>query len=116
MPSPTSMWRAAALAVLACATIACGIPLPADKAAFAGEWRGEHTLLVISADGRVVYELVRPGESKKLDLPLQSFEGNQFSAGLGPLSSTFVVNAPPRQVAGVWTMTVDGVALVRQGQ
>lgn len=106
---------AALLLLLALLLSACSKPLPPDKAAYAGFWRAGETSILITHAGRVEY-IVRHGNgfSKSIKAPLQRFEGDNFVVGLGPMSTTFVVSQPPRQIDGqVWTMVVDGKQLVR---
>lgn len=106
---------AALLLLLALLLSACSKPLPPDKAAYAGFWRAGETSILITPAGRVEY-IVRHGNgfSKSIKAPLQRFEGDNFVVGLGPMSTTFVVSQPPRQIDGqVWTMVVDGKQLVR---
>jgi len=45
--------------------------------------------------------------------PLKDFDGDNFSAGIGPMSTTFVVSKPPYQDKGRWKMVVDGVELTK---
>lgn len=106
---------AALLLLLALLLTACAKPLPPDKAAYAGFWRAGETSILITQAGHVEY-IVRHGNgfSKSIKAPLQRFEGDNFIVGLGPMSTTFVVTQPPRQIdSAVWTMIVDGKQLVR---
>lgn len=91
----------------------CAKPLPPERAAYAGTWTGPGISLVISPEGRVAYRYGSGGVQKKINAPVQEFQGDNFTVGVRPLSTTFVVTAPPRQVAGAWKMTVDGVELTR---
>ena len=100
---------------LAALLIGCGQPLPADKAAYAGEWRGQDMSLRITSDGRVDYKRRTGGGNTSISAPIQRFEGDNFVVGVGPLHTTFVVAKPPHLDGGVWKMTVDGVELVRGG-
>ncbi|MBL8509225.1 hypothetical protein [Chitinimonas sp. JJ19] len=93
---------------------ACGEPVPAAKAAYVGEWQAANMYLSISQEGSVAYKRVDGSTSKSVNGPLQGFEGDNFEVGVGPMSTTFVVSVPPREVAGKWQMTVDGVVLTRQ--
>lgn len=93
---------------------ACGKPLPAEKAAYAGFWRSPEMSLLITPDGSVKYERLQAGATKSVSGPLQGFEGANFSVGLGPMSTTFVVSAPPQTTGDRTTMTVDGVVLVKE--
>jgi hypothetical protein len=93
---------------------ACGKPLPADKAAYAGLWQSPEMSLLITPDGSVKYERLEGGATKSVSGPLQGFEGPNFSVGIGPMSTTFVVAAAPQTQGDKTTMTVDGVVLTRQ--
>ena len=102
----------AAILVLA----ACGgSPLPADKAAYAGDWRAKNMRVVITREGHVSYERREGGSSKSIDAPIRRFDGDNFVVGVGPLSTTFVVSKPPWRDDALWKMTVDGVELVKRG-
>mgnify|MGYP005755442271 FL=1 len=105
----------APLLALACLLLAaCGQqPLPRDYADYAGHWRGEGILLVISPDGHADYEQVRDGMRTSLEGPVHGFDGKGFSIGLGPLSARFEVQEPPHLANGRWRMTVEGHELVR---
>lgn len=109
MPRCRHLLIALLLALLA----ACGIPVPKEKAAYVGRWQAEGIHLEISAAGRVVFRRERGNASMSLDAPLQAFNGNDFKAGVGPMSTEFKVSVPPHQVGAEWRMTVDGVELVR---
>jgi hypothetical protein len=100
------------LVLLLCA---CAQPLPAERQHYVGQWRGDGMELSIGADGRVVYKRSKGASSTSIDAPLQRFEGDDFFVGIGPLDTRFEVSSPPREVDGVWRMTVDGVELVRHG-
>ena len=95
--------------------VACGQPLPADKAAYAGDWRAKDMRVVITVDGHVAYERREGSSSKSINAPIQRFEGDNFVVGVGLLSTTFVVSKPPWRDEALWKMTVDGVELVRRG-
>lgn len=99
------------LAILA--LVACAKPLPNDKSNYAGEWHGGSIALLITSDGRAIYERKEGGMSKKIDAPVKEFKGDNFVVGVGFMSTEFVVSAPPHEDAGVWKMTVDGVELTR---
>jgi hypothetical protein len=93
--------------------VACAKPLPSDKSNYAGEWKGGPIYLVITPEGRAVYERKDGNMSKKIDAPVKEFKGDNFVIGVGFMSTEFVVSAPPHEEAGVWKMTVDGVELTR---
>lgn len=92
---------------------ACGIAVPADKAAYVGEWHAPQMALLITQDGRVEYKRVEGSATKSISAPLKHFDGNDFTVGLGPLTTTFKVSAPPHSDGGAMKMTVDGVELTR---
>jgi len=92
---------------------ACGVAVPADKAAYVGTWKGDGTMLSISAGGRVEYRHSNGGASTSISAPLQGFHGDDFDAGLGPVATTFKVSRPPHEENGATKMTVDGVELTK---
>jgi hypothetical protein len=93
--------------------VACGKPVPPDKKAYVGEWREKAMRLLITQDGSVRYWRLKAGANVSIDGPLQGFEGDHFDVGVGPMSTRFIVDQPPMQVDGTWTMTVDGVKLTK---
>lgn len=109
------MTRFAILLLGIIALAGCAKPLPPDKLAYAGEWQSPTMGLLITQDGRVAYKrLVGENGSKSVSGPIQSFDGDDFVVGVGPVKTTFVVSVPPHQDHGEWKMTVDGVELTRQ--
>ncbi len=103
-------WRMLALvAILVLA--ACAQPVPREKRDYVGEWRGDGMQLAILQEGRVVYRRQRNGGRTSIDAPIKAYEGDDFIVGVMNVETRFVVNVPPRQVDGAWTMTVDGVVL-----
>ncbi|HET6599812.1 MAG TPA: hypothetical protein VFG60_07600 [Burkholderiaceae bacterium] len=93
----------------------CAKPVPPDKRAYVGEWQSPTMAILITQDGNVMYKrLVGDNASKSVRGPLQGFEGNDFTVGVGPLKTTFAVSVPPHEDQGEWKMTVDGVELTRQ--
>lgn len=93
--------------------IACGQPVPPDKAAYVGEWQGLAMSLLITQDGSVAYRRLEGGVNKSIDAPLKAFEGNDFIVGVGPMKTKFVVSVPPHAEGDTWQMTVDGVVLTK---
>ena len=69
--------------------------------------------LLITQDGSVDYRRVKGGAKTSITAPLKKFEGDNFVVGIGLWTTTFVVSKPPREEAGRWKMTVDGVELIR---
>ncbi len=102
-------------AVLAVATLiaACAQPLPADRAAYAGDWTGPGTVLSISQDGNVVFEQTSGGSKTSIKGPIKTFEGDDIVAGFAFITSTIDVTAAPVEKNGVWMMGVSGVELTR---
>lgn len=90
-----------------------GADIPPDKTAYIGQWRGNDMLFELSQSGMVNYKRHRGGASTSINLPLQKFEGNNLTVGIGPAGTTFSVSAPPHQDEGKWKMTLDGVELCR---
>jgi len=97
------------------ALVACAKPLPTDKSNYAGEWRGGPISLLITPEGRAIYERKEGSLSKKIDAPVKEFKGDNFVVGVGFMTTEFVVTVPPHEDGGVWKMTVDGVELTRVG-
>ena len=98
----------------ACSPSTLYTPLPEDKSNYAGEWNGGPTSLVITPEGRAIYQHKDGNMSKSLDAPVKEFKGDNFVVGVGFMSTEFVVSAPPHEDGGVWKMTVDGIELTRK--
>ena len=107
--------HAALLLALLLVLAGCGQPVPADKADYVGMWRAKDMRLLITQDGRVEYERRRDGNTTSVNAPLLGFDGDNFSAGVGFLRTTFVVSKRPYREGALWKMVVDGVELVRGG-
>jgi hypothetical protein len=109
--------RIGLVAVAALVLAACGVPVPADKAAYVGQWRsaetGPQVVLLIAPEGRIEYLRKEGSTSTELNVPMQGFIGDDFEAGIGWMKTRFVVSAPPRQDGATWKMTVDGVELTK---
>jgi hypothetical protein len=101
------------LIVLAVMLAACGIEVPAAKSAYIGQWKADGMSLLITRDGSIAYKRIQKGASTSIDAPLKAFHGDDFDVGIGPMTTTFTVSSPPREIDGVWKMTVDGVELTR---
>ena len=106
---PKTIRSLSLLAALALA--ACGIPVPPDKSAYVGEWRAPQMAMRITQDGHVNYERHEGATSTSVSGPLQEFVGDSFKVGVGPITTTFKVTAPPHVDDGKTVMTVDGVQL-----
>lgn len=97
-----------------CALLAaCGIAVPEDKSDYIGEWRAPDMSLHIRRDGRVEYWRKQGMSKTSVEGPLQAFDGDDFTVGLGFMSTRFDVSVPPHENNGEWTMIVDGVRLER---
>jgi hypothetical protein len=92
---------------------ACARPIPPERAAYVGNWTAANVTLSISQDGHLNYRKVDGNVTTKINAPLLEFAGNDFTAGLGPIKTTFVVANAPHKDGAVWKMTVDGVELTR---
>jgi hypothetical protein len=106
--------KSLAVAFIALLLLACARPVPPEKAAYVGEWHGLAMSLLITQDGSVAYRRLHEGVNKSIDAPLKEFQGSNFVVGIGLLTTTFVVSAPPHQDGEEWKMTVDGVELTRK--
>jgi hypothetical protein len=106
---------AAALVLAAALVAGCvgNTPLPPERAAYAGEWRGGALHLTITAWGSCDYERVTDHGRTLLTAPIRSFDGDSFVVGIWPARTTFKVTRPPHLEGGLWRMTVDGVELTR---
>lgn len=104
--------RSAAAAVVA-GLLACGKPVPSERAAYVGEWQDKTMYLLITQDGSVRYKRLKDGGTVSVEGPLKGFNGNDFEVGVGPMSTTFHVSKPPYQDGDAWKMVVDEVELVK---
>jgi hypothetical protein len=89
-------------------------PVPADKMAYVGSWKGKDMQLALTKEGKITYKRVQEKKKVDLSIDLLGFNGNNFDAGWGFVRSTFVVSKPPHREGKVWKMTVDGVELTRE--
>jgi len=92
---------------------ACSKPIPADKSSYVGEWRSQDMFLMITQDGSLKYVRQKGGETTKINVPIKEFDGNNIVAGIGPATTTFVVDKPPYQDGGKWMMVVDNDLLTK---
>ena len=91
----------------------CGISVPEDKLDYVGEWKSGTMYLSIKQDGSVNYKRIKGSATTTVSAPLKRFVGDNFEVGIGMFTTTFVVNKPPFKAATQWTMTVDGIELVK---
>lgn len=101
------------VAVFVTILVGCSQPVPADKAAYVGEWHAKDMDLVITQAGSIEYQRRRGTAKTSINAPIKGFEGNNFVVGFGPFSTTFVVTKPPYQEGNAWRMVVDGVELTK---
>lgn len=106
-------WTLLSVAAIALVLGACAEPVPAAKRSYVGYWKSEEMALQISADGQLHYWRRRDNKTTNMSVPIKSFHGNNFEAGLGGMTTMFVVSQPPHEVDGKWKMVVDGVELVK---
>ncbi|QUV92905.1 hypothetical protein [Chloracidobacterium aggregatum] len=93
-----------------------GSGIPSDKQAYVGDWSGSEATLSIKPDGKVFWERRTGSSSSKIEnVPIRRFIGDDFEVGVGPFTTRFAVQSPPKLTAGRWTMTVEGVQLTRAG-
>lgn len=102
----------ASLAIVA-ALAACAKPIPPERAAYVGHWASANVVLAISQEGELSYRKVDGNHSTSIEAPVLEFVGNNFTAGVGPIKTTFVVSVAPHKDGAVWKMTVDGVELTK---
>ena len=91
----------------------CAKPLPENRLQYAGGWQGEGVTLNIDVGGTVDYQRKQGNSSRSINAPIKSFQGDNFVVGVLFMETTFVVSQPPKNINGSWTMTVDGVDLVK---
>ena len=90
--------------------------IPSDKQAYVGDWSGSDATLSIKPDGKVFWERRTGSSSSKIEnVPIRRFIGDDFEVGVGPFTTRFAVQSPPKLTAGRWTMTVEGIQLTRAG-
>lgn len=90
--------------------------LPEDKQAYVGRWHGQGVELELTPEGKVRYVTRRGSTSKSMFAQLRKFEGDHFEAGVWILAKNFEVSEPPAYRNGRWSMTVNGVRLLRSRQ
>lgn len=102
------------LLILLLILTACGKPVPVYKAAYVGEWQAPQVYLLITPEGRVVYQHFQDGGTVTLKGSLRGFKGDNFTVGSGFSTTTFMVSTPPYlSEDATWRMVVGGVELVR---
>lgn len=106
--------RLALLLASSLALTACDAgPLPADKQDYAGHWRGEGMDLIIETSGKVRFKRAKGKGQVEISGPISGWYDEDFVVGVMVMKTKFDVAEPPKEVDGVWVMTVDGVLLAR---
>lgn len=102
--------------LLACLA-GCATPVPFNKLRYVGSWEGETASLLITEDGYVRFaeyrKLLGGDFSRGMDGPLKGFDGDNFTVGVGPVKSHFIVDKPPYLDGDQWKMVVRRHELVR---
>jgi len=109
--------RAIVLMMLLASAAGCATRVPFDKLRYVGDWQSESVRLLITEGGYVRFEQysrVLGGDLERgMHGPLKGFDGNNFTVGIGPMSSHFIVDKPPYLDGDQWKMVVRGRELVR---
>ncbi|MOA32668.1 hypothetical protein D3C78_1539070 [compost metagenome] len=90
--------------------------MPPEKSSYVGEWQEKAMYLVITQDGSIRYKRLKGGATVSVDGPLKGFNEKGFEVGVGPMSTTFVVNKPPFQEGTQWKIIVDNVLLTKTSE
>ena len=109
MKSRLAVLLASALALTACSAG----PLPPDKQDYAGHWRGDGMDLIIEHSGDVRFKRVEGKGQVEISGPISEWHDEDFVVGVMVMKTKFDVAEAPKEVDGVWIMTVDGVLLAR---
>jgi len=109
MTSRLALVLASSLALTACDAG----PLPTDKQDYAGHWRGDGMDLIIASSGKVQYKRAKGKGQVEISGPISEWHDEDFVVGVMVMKTKFDVTEPPKEVDGVWVMTVDGVLLSR---
>ncbi|MEM6990676.1 MAG: hypothetical protein AAF721_09270 [Myxococcota bacterium] len=100
---------------LAMASGGCeAIPLPEDKAEYAGHWKGPDVDLVIEPSGQVQFKKLQGKGQVQISGPITQWIDEDFVVGVMVMKTKFDVSEPPHLAGEAWVMTVDGVELLRQ--
>lgn len=113
-------------ALLLSLTLACGSfeSTPPPNPDFVGGWvsKDGNAKLAISSEGHVDYvrqQSSRPPAAENgathtsIDAPAQAWTDSSFTVGALGLSTDFTIDQAPKQIDGVWHMTVDGIEYTR---
>ena len=95
--------------------VGCSEPLPNDRMDYAGTWRNENIVLMITKEGRVDYKKCVGKVNTSISAPIKAFKGDDFEVGVGPFATVFKVSKPPYRDGKDWKMVVDDQVLTRDG-
>ena len=104
------------LVYLALAAALCGCsakPVPPEKAAWVGTWKGPKMSVSLTQDGKVKYERSDGWIAKSFSGTLQNFSSDSFDVAVYGYTVSFIVSLPPHEVGSTIRMTVDGVELTK---
>ncbi len=107
------MKRALPLLLVAMLAACDAKPLPPEKADYAGHWRGEGVNLIIERSGEIQYRKMEGKGQVQISGPVAQWIDDDFVVGVMVMKTKFDVSEPPHKVGEVWSMTVDGVQLLR---
>lgn len=82
--------------------------LPAEKAAYAGDWSAPGAQLRITPGGDVKYREKTPSGELRLDGVVKSFDASGFVAGPASASARFEIQSAPERLGAKWRMRVNG--------
>lgn len=112
------MKQPAILLSILCAVIigSCSsFEIPAEKNDYIGTWTGPSVFLQITPEAKLNYKKQEGSSTTSLNVPITSFEGDNFTAGVMGMETTFVVSQPPTlENNGMVFMVVDGNKLFRE--
>jgi hypothetical protein len=91
-----------------------GEPVPEGMKDYVGNWEGTGMSLTITADGGLAYKRVSGSGTTSVNAPITRWGDDEIEAGVAFMTTTFMIDKPPKKKKGKWTMTVDGVKLTRQ--
>nr|HMR07045.1 hypothetical protein [Polyangiaceae bacterium] len=88
--------------------------MKAYQAKFVGTWEGDGMHLRIDEKGGVDYTRKSGAVNKSLTgASVKEFRREAFDVSLLGVKTTFKIDAEPKEVGGVWSMTVDGAKLTK---
>jgi hypothetical protein len=101
------------LILVALVVAGCASELPADKKDYVGLWKNNEVSLLITQSGRLEYENKGGSAKTSISAPIKAFTDQKITAGLLFFTTDFVINRPPREEHGIWSMVIDGRELFK---